>query len=67
MTVYLVISLPKIPYINRIYMVLANPINMRLDQNTLCPLFEHTEAEACTNEGGFCKAREEFSRSRKHL
>jgi len=25
MTVYLVISLPKIPYINRIYMVLANP------------------------------------------
>ena len=24
--VYLVISLPKIPYINRIYMVLANPI-----------------------------------------
>jgi hypothetical protein len=26
MTVYLVISLPKIPYIHRIYMVLANPI-----------------------------------------
>jgi hypothetical protein len=26
MIVYLVISLPKIPYINRIYMVLANPI-----------------------------------------
>ena len=25
MTVYLVISLPKIPYIHRIYMVLANP------------------------------------------
>jgi hypothetical protein len=25
MTVYLVISLPKIPYVNRIYMVLANP------------------------------------------
>jgi len=25
MTVFLVISLPKIPYINRIYMVLANP------------------------------------------
>jgi hypothetical protein len=24
-TVYLVISLPKIPYVNRIYMVLANP------------------------------------------
>ena len=27
MSVYLVISLPKIPYIHRIYMVLANPIN----------------------------------------
>jgi len=27
MTVYLVISLPKIPYIHRIYMVLANPIH----------------------------------------
>ena len=26
MTVYLVISLPIIPYVNRIYMVLANPI-----------------------------------------
>ena len=26
MTVYLVISLPKIPYIHRIYMVLANPM-----------------------------------------
>jgi len=25
MTVYLVISLPKIPYIDRIYIVLANP------------------------------------------
>ena len=25
MTVYLFISLPKIPYIHRIYMVLANP------------------------------------------
>jgi hypothetical protein len=27
MTVYLVISLPKIPYSHRIYMVLANPTN----------------------------------------
>ena len=26
MTVYLVISLPKIPYIHRVYMVLANPM-----------------------------------------
>jgi len=29
MTVYLVISLPKIPYIHRIYMVLANPTHYR--------------------------------------
>ena len=28
MTVYLVISLPKLPYIHRIYMVLANPANV---------------------------------------
>jgi len=28
MTVYLVISLPKIPYIHRIYKVLANPISL---------------------------------------
>jgi len=28
MTVFLVISLPKTPYIHRIYMVLANPINI---------------------------------------
>jgi len=27
MTVYLVISLPKIPYIHRIYMVSANPMH----------------------------------------
>ena len=25
MTIYLVISLPKIPYVHRIFMVLANP------------------------------------------
>jgi hypothetical protein len=29
MTVYLVISLPKLPYIHRIYMVLANPSRNR--------------------------------------
>jgi len=28
MTVFLEISLPKVPYINRIYMVLANPNDM---------------------------------------
>jgi len=27
MTVYLVITLPQIPYMHRIYMVLANPTN----------------------------------------
>jgi len=31
MTVYLVIFLPKIPYIHRIYMVLANPTNVTLN------------------------------------
>ena len=35
MTVYLVISLPKIPYIHRIYMVLANP-----NHGPLCPGWE---------------------------
>jgi len=32
-TVYLMISLPKIPYIYRIYMVLANPIHMYISGN----------------------------------
>ena len=31
MTVYLVISLPKIPYKHRIYMVLANPTSFAQD------------------------------------
>jgi hypothetical protein len=30
MTVYLVISLPNVPYVNRIYMVLANPTYVRV-------------------------------------
>ena len=30
MTVYLVISLPKIPYIHRVYMVLANLTNVQM-------------------------------------
>jgi hypothetical protein len=34
MTVYLVISLPKIPYTHRIYMVLANPTYMVLANHT---------------------------------
>ena len=29
MTIYLVISLPKIPYVHRIYMVLDNPTCLR--------------------------------------
>ena len=39
MTVYLVISLPKVPYIHRIYMVLANPkkeVCWRDDTNLVC-------------------------------
>jgi hypothetical protein len=31
MTVYLMISLPKVPYTHRIYMVLANPIYVGSD------------------------------------
>ena len=34
-TVYLVISKPKIPYVNRIYMVLANPTCMQTDKGVL--------------------------------
>jgi len=37
MTVYLVISLPKIPYIHRIYMVLANPRNVVMRQSHQSP------------------------------
>jgi len=32
MTAYLVISQPKIPYTHRMYMVLANPIYMHMEQ-----------------------------------
>jgi hypothetical protein len=32
MTVYMVISLPKIPYTHRIYMVLANPTHVLLEK-----------------------------------
>jgi len=35
MTVYLIESLPNIPYIHRIYMVLANPIHMWLARTCL--------------------------------
>jgi hypothetical protein len=39
MTVYLVISLPKIPYIQRIYMVLANPTGkQRRELHFLTPI-----------------------------
>ena len=38
MTVYLVISLPKMPYIHRIYMVLANPTNHSMP--SVCPCFQ---------------------------
>jgi len=38
MTVYLVISLPKLPYIHRIYMILANPNYFRQTPETPEPL-----------------------------
>jgi len=37
MTVYLVISLPKIPYVERIYMVLANPKYIDMNENLAWP------------------------------
>jgi len=48
MTVYLVISLPKIPYIHRIYMVLANPIYIPYERHLLlCVLLL---GRVCTNK-----------------
>jgi hypothetical protein len=41
MTVYLVISLPKIPYIHLTYMVLANPTHMHYYMSGL-QILEHT-------------------------
>ena len=38
MTVYLVISLPKIPYVDRVYMVLANPIHISCFQLAMTPM-----------------------------
>jgi len=46
MTVYLVISLPKIPYKHRIYMVLANPTQMHLTSNQTCEDAPGTAAAA---------------------
>jgi len=40
MTVYFVISLPKTPYLRRIYMVLANPT---------CQLFAQTDTQTQTH------------------
>jgi len=42
MTVYLVISLPKIPYIHRIYMVLANPTYMYICTYVWCTCAQST-------------------------
>jgi hypothetical protein len=43
MAVYLVIPLPKIPYINRIYMVLANPKHL-LCHRICCAFVPHLQA-----------------------
>jgi len=57
MTVYLVISLPEIPYIHRICMVLANPKNVpccdpthagNVHTSTFSPLFFITGVTAVT-------------------
>jgi len=56
MTVYLVISLPKIPCIHRIYMVLANPIYTSLIWQVVGYMTQH---HACTKQSyvqeHFCK------------
>ena len=44
MTVYLVIPLPNIPYIHRIYMVLANPIHSN-SSNRLYTIMKHCDAQ----------------------
>ena len=53
MTVYLVISLPKIPYIHRIYMVLANPTHIEADLHTCTNVVladSITVSEACAGQ-----------------
>ena len=50
MTVYSVISLPKIPYIHRIYMVLANPTYMHTHTSThAIHTFAHTLTHSLVN------------------
>ena len=44
MTVYLVISMPKIPYIHRTYMVPANPTDMHVHAIDLCMFMQSTRA-----------------------
>ena len=64
MTVYLVISLPKLPYTHRVYMVLANPIHARtsfpaahascavgLGPGVTTPAAPHPLIVACMNAG----------------
>ena len=51
MTVYLVISLPKIPYTHLIYMVLANPIHDACKPRALSYFFSiHTTATGASPE-----------------
>jgi len=42
MTIYLIESLPKIPYMHRMYMVLANPSHARCIRCVRCNLTELT-------------------------
>jgi len=45
MTVYLVVSLPKVPYTHRIYMVLANPSYGARDEVEVSCYDTHDEEE----------------------
>ena len=55
MTVYLVISLPKIPYVNRIYMVLANLSYMASVYTGLTNRSSSTLSCSCQQRGGACQ------------
>ena len=60
MTVYMVISLPKILYTHRIYVLLANPMHMQVEKNmtvrerqgrergTMCVTFRVGQNHMCT-------------------
>jgi hypothetical protein len=55
--IYLVISLPKIPYINLIYMVLANPTHTHTSTHTHAHTLTHTYTHTHTHTLSACGQR----------